>query len=128
MRLLLLKKFTVFLFFILFCYTAARAESPNPNLESYQDLVLLFKAWRAFEKPPLREGAPDYTEETFRNRLPRFKKLQERFTAIDTTGMTIAQQVDWHIVRAEMNGYDFNQRILRPWARDPAFYKSLWTY
>jgi hypothetical protein len=27
-----------------------------------------------------------------------------------------------------MNGYDFNHRILQPWVRDPAFYKSLWTY
>ena len=26
-----------------------------------------------------------------------------------------------------MNGYDFNRRILKPWQRDPAFYKSLWT-
>ena len=25
-----------------------------------------------------------------------------------------------------MNGYDFNQRVLRPWERDPAFYKSIW--
>ena len=27
-----------------------------------------------------------------------------------------------------MNGYDFNMRVLRPWARDPAFYSSVWTY
>ena len=38
------------------------------------------------------------------------------------------RQVDWHIVWSEMNGYDFNHRILKPWARDPAFYKALWMY
>ena len=27
-----------------------------------------------------------------------------------------------------MNGLDFNIRVLRPWARDPAFYASVWTY
>ncbi|MFD1004114.1 hypothetical protein [Winogradskyella aquimaris] len=32
------------------------------------------------------------------------------------------------IVWAEMNGYDFNHRILKPWTRDPAFYKTVWTY
>jgi uncharacterized protein (DUF885 family) len=26
-----------------------------------------------------------------------------------------------------MNGLDFNHRVLRPWARDPAFYLSVWT-
>jgi hypothetical protein len=36
--------------------------------------------------------------------------------------------VDWHLVRADMNGYDFNRQVLKPWERDPAFYKSLWTY
>lgn len=25
-----------------------------------------------------------------------------------------------------MNGYDFNERVLRSWERDPAFYKSVW--
>ena len=27
-----------------------------------------------------------------------------------------------------MNGFDFNHRVLKPWVRDPAFYKSVWTY
>ena len=31
-------------------------------------------------------------------------------------------------MRAEMNGYDFNRRVLKPWARDPAFYNTIWTY
>ncbi|MEM7110416.1 MAG: hypothetical protein AAF519_19465, partial [Bacteroidota bacterium] len=38
------------------------------------------------------------------------------------------EKVDWMIIWAEMNGYDFNHTILKPWQRDPAFYKSLWTY
>ena len=25
-----------------------------------------------------------------------------------------------------MNGFEFNYNILKPWERDPAFYKSLW--
>ncbi|MCR9082533.1 MAG: hypothetical protein NXH89_08950, partial [Cyclobacteriaceae bacterium] len=39
---------------------------------------------------------------------------------------SIPEQVDWRIVWAEMNGFDFNYRILEPWERDPAFYKSIW--
>src|SRR3712207_3560715 len=48
-------------------------------------------------------------------------------SAIDPSGWPVAQQVDYHLVRAEMNGLDFNHRVLRPWARDPAFYLSVWT-
>ena len=94
----------------------------------YQDLVALFKEWRTFEKPPLIDGTPDYTEETFENREPRFKELKASLQAIDTANWPVENKVDWRIVLAEMNGYDFNHRILKPWARDPAFYKSVWTY
>lgn len=94
---------------------------------NYQDLVELFKEWRSFEKPPLREGAPDYTAETFEKRWPAFKQLQARLLTMDYSEWTVPQQVDWHIMWAEMNGYDFNHRILKPWQRDPAYYKSLWT-
>ena len=45
---------------------------------------------------------------------------------MDTTGWSIPEQVDWHLVRAEMNGFDFNHRVLKPWVRDPAYYKSIW--
>jgi len=97
-----------------------------PTTKKYVDLTTLFQEWRTFETPPLRDGAPDYTAETFKKRLPAFKQLQAKLLAMDTTRWTTAQQVDWHIVWAEMNGYDFNHRILKPWVRDPAFYKSLW--
>ncbi|MEJ1224125.1 hypothetical protein [Sediminicola sp. 1XM1-17] len=96
--------------------------------QEYANLVALFKEWRTFENPPLRNGAPDYTQETFEKRAPAFQLLRDRLQNIDTISWPIPHQVDWHIVHAEMNGYEFNQEILRPWERDPAFYKSLWTY
>ena len=99
---------------------------PAGPKSSYADLVALFKEWRAFEKPPLKNGAPDYTQSTFEERHPQFIALQKQLLALDWSAWTTEQQVDWHIVWAEMNGYDFNYRVLRPWARDPAFYKSVW--
>ena len=93
----------------------------------YTSLVSLFKEWRSFENPPLRNGAPDYTVETFNKRLPAFKKLQLKLHAIDTAVWSTENKVDWMIVWAEMNGYDFNHRILKPWVRDPAFYKTIYT-
>ena len=98
------------------------------DAQEYETLVSLFKEWRAFEKPPLREGAPDYTQATFEKRWPDFKNLQKKLQAIDTANWPIAHQVDWQLVHAEMNGYDFNHRILKPWVRDPAYYKTVWSY
>jgi hypothetical protein len=94
---------------------------------NHQDLVDLFKEWRAFEKPPLLNGAPDYTAKTFEKRLPDFKKMQAKLLSTDTAGWTIEHKADWHIILAEMNGFDFNHRILKPWERDPAYYKTLWS-
>ena len=42
-------------------------------------------------------------------------------------GWPIPQQVDYHIVRAEMNGLDFDHRVLKPWANNPAFYVTVFT-
>ena len=92
----------------------------------YDDLLQLFHDWREFESPPLRNGAPDYTEEGFAARHSDFKVLRQRLDAFEIDDWPVPQQVDWHLVRAEMNGYDFNRRVLMPWVRDPAFYDSIW--
>lgn len=94
---------------------------------SYQDLVALHAEWRAFEAPPLREGVPDYTAATTARRHAELAKFQQRLAAIDPKAWPVQQQVDWHIVRAELNGFDFGVRVLTPWARDPAWYVSIWT-
>ncbi len=113
-------------------FFSCETEQKEPTLDftsnKYEDLVSLFKDWRTFENPPLLDGAPDYTKETFEKRLPKFKELQKSLKQIDTAGWPIENKVDWMIVWAEMNGFDFNHRILQPWTRDPAFYKSVWTY
>ena len=117
------------LFFLLCIGSEANAVATNLQVvpkNSYEDLVALFKKWRTFENPPLKDGAPDYTQATFQSRHGEFKALQEQLLAMDWSEWTTPRQVDWHIVWAEMNGYDFNYRVLKPWARDPAFYKSVW--
>ncbi|MGB5460864.1 MAG: hypothetical protein WBM85_12975 [Eudoraea sp.] len=93
----------------------------------YDALVSLFSKWRSFENPPKLNGAPDYTLSAFEKRLPQFNRLRAELLAIDTTSWSVPEQVDWMIVWAEMNGYDFNYRVLKPWERDPAFYKSVWS-
>ena len=74
----------------------------------------------------MRAGAPDYTAASMARKHTQLKAWQARLTAIDTTGWTTEQQIDWHLVRAEMNGLDFYIRVLRPWERDPAYYVTVW--
>jgi hypothetical protein len=94
---------------------------------SYEDLVRLFADWRAFERPALKDGAPDYSAVAMGRKHAELKTWQERLNAIDPRSWPVEQQVDWHIVRAEMNGLDFYIRVLKPWERDPAYYATVWT-
>ena len=96
--------------------------------KNYKSLEVLFQDWRNFESPPIVDGAPDYRPSRFSKSQNEFNLLKNKLFNIDTTGWAIELQVDWHIIRAEMNGYDFNNRVLRPWERDPAFYQTVWMY
>ena len=106
---------------------SANASQGDGAPGSYQDLVALFTEWRAFEQPPDREGAPDYTAATFARRQLELKTYQQRLAAISPGSWPIEQQIDHQLLRAEMNGMDFYIRVLQPWARDPAFYTTIWT-
>ena len=105
----------------------ASQTSGQTRTSSYDSLVSLFAEWRAFEQPPLRDGAPDYTAATFTRRHAELPSWQARLAAIQPDSWPIAQQVDYQLLRAEMNGFDFYVRVLQPWVRDPAYYVSIWT-
>ena len=107
---------------------AACAVGPSTTSTDYEDLLQLFADWRAFEQPPLQDGAPDYTAARMARAHGAWRGLKARLDAIDPSSWPTEQQVDWHLVRAELNGFDFNCRVLRPWQRDPAFYQQVWTY
>ena len=121
-------KATLLLVFALYWTNIIQAQQSIEQPEGYTNLTKLFEQWRAFETPPQFEGAPDYREQTFAQRRPKFEDLRATLQAIDTAGWPVAQKADYLIVWAEMNGYDFNQRVLQPWKRDPAFYKTIWSY
>ena len=109
------------LLFLLF-FTSLQSQS------NYNRLQNLFIEWRKFENPTLLNGAPDYTKKGFNKRKSAFNKLQKKLNNIDTTNWSKSKQVDWQIIEAEMNGYDFNYRVLKSWIRDPAFYQTIWMY
>ena len=111
------------LYLIIFFVSIGFSFSQDNNRE---ELEVLFTDWRQFETPPLNNGASDYSVETFRNRMPEFRKLRDRLNEIDKSKLDIKSKIDWTIIWAEMNGFEFNFRVLKPFERDPAYYKSVW--
>lgn len=96
------------------------------NAQPSEMLRNLFEEWRSFETPPIYQGVPDYRKATFESRHETFQQLKTQLERIDTTDWSVENRIDWEIIQAEMNGYDFNYRVLKPWERDPAFYKVIW--
>jgi hypothetical protein len=98
------------------------AETPAAGSSRYEDLIALFKEFREFQKPKMVEGVPDYSAAAMTAQWQGLKEFQGRLAAMNIEEWPIPQKVDYHIVRAEMNGLEFAHRVLRPWAKDPCFY------
>jgi uncharacterized protein (DUF885 family) len=104
----------------------ASATKQPPEKIGHAALVQLFEQWREFEHPVLKDNLPDYGQAAMAAKAAALPEWRGKLEAIDTQGWPIEQLNDYKLVRAEMNGLDFNLRVLRPWARDPAFYVSVW--
>jgi uncharacterized protein (DUF885 family) len=104
---------------------AGKAAADAPP--GYTILIQLFDEWRDFERPVLRDHVPDYGRAAMAAKAGALPQWRKRLDAIDTRGWPVMHLDDYKLVKAEMNGLDFNLRILQPWARDPAFYVSVWS-
>ena len=124
---MLFSRFVLLCLMLLFSCTLISENKANQT-SNYKDLEKLFTDWREFEKPLTLDGAPDYTKSQFDKSKKNYQILRNRLENMDTTNWPVHHKVDWHIVLAEMNGYDFNYRVLKPWERDPAFYQTVWMY
>jgi uncharacterized protein (DUF885 family) len=115
----------ILLLIILLLGFSCQQKPADPIIEkstTYTQLVELFKSWREFHSPQLKDGVPDYSAEAMKKQHAELKNWQNRLNAFDTTKWPIKHQVDWYLVWAEMNSLDFDHRVKQPWVRDPAFY------
>ena len=111
------------LFFALIagCNAGSSVDVPT-NRQSYDDLTSFFKEWRAFRAPARVNGVPDFSVATMKKQFDELTEWQKALAEFPKDSWPIASQVDWHLIRAEMNGLEFDHRVLRPWERDPAYY------
>lgn len=90
--------------------------------QTYDDLVDLFFEFREFQQARITDGFPDHSESAMQDQFGGLLEFQDALAAIDTEGWPVWQQVDYHLVRAEMNALEFHHKEHRPWSRDPGFY------
>lgn len=104
---------------------ASAAQASPAAEQGYGRLVQLFADWRAFNHPAIVAGRPDYSARAMAAKAARLPEFRRRLAAIGTSGWSATQRGDHRLVEAEMNGLDFFLRVLKPWARDPGFYQTV---
>jgi len=100
----------------------------SARASTHADLTRFFEDWREFQRPRLVNGVPDYSPAAMRAKQVMLEGWQQKLAAFDMTGWSIAEKVDYNLVRAEMNGLDFDLRVLRPWSRNPFFYATVFAH
>jgi hypothetical protein len=107
------------------CTSTGDNKPQSGGKKKYDDLVALYKDFRRLIEPKLVDSIPDYTAPTMAKAYDTLKTLLADWKGMDTTGWTIDQRVDYKLVGAQLNGEDFNHRIMKRWSSDPAFYNTL---
>ena len=107
--------------FLMACGSGSVSKVPE-NKSTYQDLTAFFDAWRLFRAPPRVNNVPDFSVNAMKNQFQGLEKWQKAMAEFPKNDWPITAQVDWHLIRAEMNGLEFDHRVLKPWQRDPAYY------
>src|SRR5579859_2561548 len=97
----------------------------SASATEYRTLIDLAQDWRNFVTPEMRDCLPDYGKASITRKSNGLKDFRARLAKIGRTGWTKVEEDDYRLIEAEMNGLDFDLRILRPWARDPSFYATI---
>jgi hypothetical protein len=102
---------------------ASNTLSGPPNGSgTYEEMVALYQEFRKFQRPDTINGIEDYSAATMNKRIARLDDYRDQLWEMGVADWPIPQQVDFLAVRSQIDQYDFQLRVSRPWARDPGFY------
>jgi hypothetical protein len=90
--------------------------------DAYKSLVAIHEEFVKLRQPRVTAGVPDYTKAATDEHRRALEALQKRLAGLNSSSWPVSQRVDYHLVRAELNGLDFDHRVVRPWQRDPGLY------
>ena len=119
-----------FAFAVMFAIAPAVIAAPAPSTAApetgaHAKLVTLFRDWRTFVHPKIDRGLPDYSGAAMAQKADAIPAWRTRLAAVDRSGMSVSEANDARFLESEINAFDFFNRVLRPWARDPGFYQTV---
>ena len=88
-------------------------------------LVQLAEALRTLRQPQTEGGVPVYSPEALGRWRTGLDALRARHAALNAGAWSVADRVDYILVRTQLDAFDFELRVLRPWARDPGHWVDL---
>jgi hypothetical protein len=97
------------------------AESPGGSAA----LAELAQQWRALPAPRVKNCVPDYGAAAMAEKAAQLAAFKRMLAKVDREAWPAEQMADVRLIEAETNGMDFDLRVLRPWARDPSFYATV---
>ncbi len=108
-----------------------QAQQAQPVKHASPELIKLADEFHAFRSPLFRartwrpthevKGVPDYAA-VKREQLAGLPKFRERLSALDPKGWPVHDQVDYLVLRSEMDDVYFEQVVLREVETNPGYY------
>ena len=86
------------------------------------DLLEIFDAARALRQPRIVDGIPDYTAAAVDAQRRGLVALRARFDALDPGAWPVRDQVDYLLVRSDLDMLDYGLNVYRATSRSPNFY------
>ena len=111
---------TIFCLSLVLVFLLAGGCSAQEN--GWDRLLELHQDFRVLRDAGMKDLVHDFSPPTIQARTAQLRELQDRLRKIDSSKWSIDRQVDWVLVRTEMDDADFRNRVVRPWSRDPSFY------
>lgn len=88
------------------------------DFHAFRSAIFRPRTWRPTHGV---NGVPDYAT-VVREQKEGLPNFQKRLSALDPSKWPVHDQVDYLLLRSEMDDVDFEQRVLRETAINPAFY------
>lgn len=88
-------------------------------------LYALADSIRAARQPQLVATVPDYSPQAIGRWTTQLASFRTALSAIGTEAWSVPNRIDYILVRTQLNAWDFELRVQRPWARDPGHWVDL---
>ncbi|MCU0623077.1 MAG: hypothetical protein MUF53_04335, partial [Gemmatimonadaceae bacterium] len=104
---------------------AAPPNAAPPEAASRPELVALLDSLRVVRRVPTIDGVPQYAPATVTRWRGAVARLSSRHRAMASATWPVADRVDHAVVGTQLAAFDFELRVLQPWARDPGHWVDL---